>query len=794
MKNIKIFYLTLVAIIAGLFTACENKDFEAGPTVDGMQVYFPTTVPASYYLGEDENSVTIPVKRIVTDEAAAINILGSDESELFDIPSSVSFAAGEDTASLKITFDRSKLVDGMEYPVSLLINDENNTTPYGESSLSIIIAPWPWILEGEGLFRDDWLTSMFRGDASANIPVNIHRHKTREGIYMIEDMYGWNFLEPFFGASQSAIEAQVVRYTPTNITINCSDPNGVFIPRQFSGITDIDSDYGDYEIATLQDGLGKLEDGIITFPQRGLALFCLQGGQYANTSGMFRIVFPGIEIADYSLAAEYDGMKVEADGTTTSAYVNFTYGDDATGFHYTVASGNLGDDDIEAAVAAIVDGTNEDVVKVTELAEEGNTVTEKFALPSGGIYTLVAVALDKEGKPTVKGTASIKFYFPGAGGGTAPECELAARMGLVSEYWAEMSEQLPDSSSLYFEIAGSELKSVFIYIDTTDTINSYKAIGYSEEVIVDALGSDFSERVVPSINANGFYGSAWINRRSDTSYTMIVKATNIYDNSKVVSATYSTTAIPYSGDLAIGNYVMHFDAPANDGTTIPCDNYIKIVPQEEGNNTDFFVFDFGLEVEVNSWYAKYDAAASTLTLSGVIQGFESYGNMFGGWIAFSETEAERIVSFDAADENSQGTDPVVIKVDSATKQLATIDNDIIIYLGSVSGNSISNSQLVALYYADGTTLTKESAAAAATPKSLGKKSRSSKVPFSSVRVPADTQMTVAFEKKAFANTATVSKSNKVRTISINATKCEPLHKAFDRRDAKNGGILLEATK
>lgn len=791
MKSIRILYLMVVAILAGLFTSCENKEFEPGPEVPGAQVYFPSTTPTSYMLSEEDLNVVIPVKRVVTDEAISIDILSSDESGLLTIPSSVHFEAGSNTANLNITFDRTALEDGEEYPISLLINDDQNTTPYGNSRMSLVIAPWPWDFVGEGSFRDDWLTTMWNGDASVETPVNIHKHKTREGIYMIEEMYGWNFLEAFFGGSQSAIESQLgLNYTPTNIILNCADPNGVFFGRQFSGITDVDPAYGDYEIATLNDGLGKLENGVVTFPVNGLALFCLKGGQYANKSGMFRLLFPGAEITDYSTAVEYGGMKVSADNTVAKAILDFIYGDDVTGIKYVISTGNV-TDNADTIAKGIADGTIENVYEIEEFSAGDKKASIEVELTSG-IYSVIAVPLDKNGAPRASDAAALMFYFPGAGGSAAPECDLTAIMGLVSEYWAEKSEDLPDSSSLYFEIAGSELKSVTIYIDTTDAINDYKANGYSEEVIVDALGSDFSERVVPSINANGSYGSAWIDRRSDTSYTMIVKATNIYEKSKVVSATCSTAAIPYSGDLAIGNYVMHFDAPANDGSTIPCDNYIKIVPQAEGNDTDFFVFDFGLEIEVNSWYAKYDAAASTLTLSGVIQGFESYGNMFGGWIGFSETEAERIVSRNAADENSKGTDPVVIKVDPATKQLASIDNDILVYLGSLSGNSVSNPQLAALYYADGTTFAKESAAAAATPKSLGKKSRSAKVPFSSVKVPADTHKTVAFEKKAFANTATVSKSNIVRTISAKAAKCEPLQKTICRRTVKNDVASFEA--
>lgn len=789
MKNIKIFYLTLVAILAGLFTACENKDFEAGPTVDGIQVYFPTTVPASYYLGEDENSVTIPVKRIVTDEAAVINILGSDESELFDIPSSVSFAAGENTAALKITFDRSKLVDGTEYPVSLLINDENNTTPYGESSLSIIIAPWPWILEGEGLFRDDWFTSMFRGDASANIPVRIHRHKTREGIYMIEDMYGWNFLEPFFGYSRSEIEAGLVRYTPTNITINCSDPNGVFIPRQFSGITDIDSSYGDYEIATLQDGLGKLEDGIITFPERGLALFCLKGGQYANTSGMFRIVFPGIEIADYSLAAEYDGMKIEADGTTASAYVNFTYGDDATGFHYTVASGNLGDNDIEAAVAAIVDGTNEDVVKVTELAEEGNTVTEKFALPSGGAYTLVAVALDKEGKPTVKGATSIKFYFPGAGGGTAPDCEIAVELMKVSEFNPNLVAQYPDETSLAAMITGKELSEVTYYVNTTSLINAIDdgSMGLTWEEVMSAYGSKWTSKQFDFLEANGYWGTVFSNMKPATSYSIVVLAKNNYGKSALATATCSTAAAEYSGEMVIGDYTMVCGEGEN-----ASENIFNVTAVSSTSVTDFLATDFVWEDGIE-WTGVYDPAALTLTLTSSDLGKWYITTIQGTNYAYG------VFSFNEAVGNT-GKDPVVVTIDSATKQLKGLNTGmhVEVDLATITSDNKIDEIIGAMAVYDATSVIAPYVETSSVSSFLKKKTNSivsrTKVPYRNFDM---NDLKVANRKEALKSGVCGTEmrmERKLATLKVNAQACEPLHKAFDRRAAQNGSTLLEAMK
>ena len=112
MKSIKIFFLATVAIVAGLFTACSDDDFKAGPEVDGAQVYFPENVTTQHSISDDVSSIAIPVKRIAKDEALTVAVLASDESGLFTIPSSVSFAAGKETSELLITFDRTKLEDG----------------------------------------------------------------------------------------------------------------------------------------------------------------------------------------------------------------------------------------------------------------------------------------------------------------------------------------------------------------------------------------------------------------------------------------------------------------------------------------------------------------------------------------------------------------------------------------------------------------------------------------------------------------------------------------------------------
>ena len=120
MKSIKIFFLATVAIVAGLFTACSDDDFKAGPEVDGAQVYFPENVTTQHSISDDVSSIAIPVKRIAKDEALTVAVLASDESGLFTIPSSVSFAAsrtsvcGSPRPSLKTSSSPSTAVSTPE--------------------------------------------------------------------------------------------------------------------------------------------------------------------------------------------------------------------------------------------------------------------------------------------------------------------------------------------------------------------------------------------------------------------------------------------------------------------------------------------------------------------------------------------------------------------------------------------------------------------------------------------------------------------------------------------------------
>lgn len=774
MKYITRFILMVIVAVAGLLSACTSSDdFEPGPKDSGAQVYFPNTIPSEFNVGDDESSVTIPVRRVVTDAAMTVNILASIEQGqegILNIPSTVSFEAGSDLANLVITFNRSALVDGTEYKASLLINDEQNLTQYGNYMIDITIIPWPWEELGTGKYRDGWLCGLFEGNL-VELDVTIHKHKSQEGVYMVEEMFGWTFMTEFFGATQSQLSGQF-SYTPTNITIDCSDPANVKIAKQYTGITEGVHNYGDFLIESAAPG--TFVNGVITFPEDGINAYMTGYSSNplpTNPDGTFRIMLPGAEITDYTLTAAYGGMLVNSDNSSASAVIDFTYGADVTGINYVIAEG-----DVEASAATlaaqIANGTAENILSVEEFTAGAGSVSVKADLANPGFYTVVALPLDKENKPLESNAAAASFYFPGMDGGDIPDCDMTAMMGLVSEYWPEMSTQCPDNSSLYFQINGSELKSLATVLATTEAVESVLNQGATYEDIVAANGTDHTGDFMPKINEQGSYGSAWINLKEATSYTMIVQATNIYGKSKIVVAKCSTSAPDYSdytGELAIGNYKMTYKASEEATFT----NTFTIKPVS-GSETDFIISDLGLD-NSTSWHATYDPSTLKFTVGGVEVGYEDDGNYFGRlWGYWDSGKTQKFGFFCYAnpdDENATGNDPCVFSVDPTSKQISALETTFIVPVFSASDDSLLG---YAGYYEAGETVITYQSGATGSSKSAAAVRRVN-IPFCSFTVPADakTSLRSAFTAQAFGKSK-VAEYTGIRTLDVKTAKCEPL--------------------
>ena len=243
-----------------------------------------------------------------------------------------------------------------------------------------------------------------------------------------------------------------------------------------------------------------------------------------------------------------------------------------------------------------------------------------------------------------------------------------------------------------------------------------------------------------------------------------------------------TTIPSYSGALVIGKYDMSYVASAEDSF----ENVFEIVPSV-GSNTDFFVKDFATEDDTQ-WYATYDSAQSTLTLSGVQLGREKDGNLLGKFTeALTPDQSLGYGVFSYADEDSKGSDPIVLTVDPTSKQIAKLMTDIEVPVADFNAGEIIGA--MAAYYVDGTVITKQSGTTSAATKAKVQGVRT-KIPFSSVRVPA--QIGKSFDSSSLLmNTKFVrnngNTNNGVRTLSVKTAKCEPLPMQMGRRaDLKTG--------
>lgn len=773
MKYITKFLLMGIVAVAGLLSACTSSDdFEPGPKDSGAQVYFPNTIPSEFNVGDDESSVTIPVRRVVTDEALTVNILASIEQGqegILNIPSTVSFEAGSDLANLVITFNRSALVDGTEYKASLLLNDEQNLTQYGNNMIDITIIPWPWEELGTGKYRDGWLCGLFEGNL-VELDVTIHKHKSQEGVYMVEEMFGWTFMTEFFGATQSQLSGQF-SYTPTNITIDCSDPANVKIAKQYTGITEGIHNYGDFLIESAAPG--TFVNGVITFPEDGINAYMTgysSNPLTTNPDGTFRIMLPGAEITDYTLTAAYGGMLVNSENSGASAVIDFTYGTDVTGINYVIAEG-----DVEASAATlaaqIANGTAENILTIEDFVVGAGSVSIKADLTTPGPYTVVALPLDKENKPLESNAAAASFYFPGMDGGDIPDCDVEAMMGSVSENKPDALEKNPDESSLYFKISGSELKTLHLLAMSTSNIETLVAQGASYEEIIASYGEDFSSIAVPTINETGYYENIWINLNENTSYTMLVQATNIYGRSKVLAVEKSTAAVDtswYTGELAIGKYDMVYQS-VEDGETITSSCTFTVNPVK-GSENEFTIKDLGLN-NTTSWYASYDSATHKFTVSGVEVGYEDLGSRFGqGWGYYDQARTMILGFFSFANEQSNGTDPCVFSVDATTGQINQLETLLQVLVADAASGKILG--YLTQYLPGETVITYAENASSSAVQPSSKQA---------IRHTATAKYMKATDRfsdhVATAKCAEMPKSaahSGVRTLDVKTAKCEPL--------------------
>lgn len=540
MKNLKIFFLSALVALAGLFTACtEDSDWSAGQPAEGPQVYFASTVATTYAIDAETSSVTIPVSRIETEgsmDAPILATISEEYSSLFTVPATVLFNEGAASTNLTITFDRESMEAGKSYDVTLAVDDPTLTTPYGYSTLTITLrVPEAFNLVGTGLWREDILTTFF-GVGNPEWEVEIYEDVAVKGLLYVKNVYGANC--PLFSNPSDPDE-------PHYIIIDASDPTAVSIARQSIGV---DVGYGLCSFGSI--AAGTLVDKVITFPAQGLifSMADYEGGAwyYSNGGGLWRLALPGAVLTDFSVEIEAAGHVADLGGNACPV-VNVYGGVDVAAVAIEFVEGDI-TTDYASVVAAMAEASTDDLsyatLKMNKEAErmEGQ-VTSKKAV-AAGMVTAVVLPYNADGEAQVDDAVAITFYFAGCGA-EAPACELEAYLFPYTQFW-DADAQYSDANSVAVGLMGTEIKLCSFSLWDTESFDMYTAAGYGLDAFVDPDPN--SEDAVPAEYIDGYINTdglvmSFRGIPSEMEFIVVAWAQNIYDSEiYVTSNRLSTTA------------------------------------------------------------------------------------------------------------------------------------------------------------------------------------------------------------------------------------------------------------
>ena len=540
MKSLKYILMFLVAAVT--FTACEKEAWTPGEPDAAQCVYFPSDI-RSFTLSTEDTSVEFPVYRATAGEAVSVNLLTSvvdptteSETDLFTVPATVSFPAGEVETTYTITFDAAQLEAGVNYQVLLQVKDAEFRGNYGLSSLSFTIGlPEPWVSLGEGIYRDNFYNALVDGlDPGYMAYVDIQQHAVETHRVRAYGLFGRNMMAAFYGGIPSFVEYHT---EDMSLEFDVTDPEAVIING------DSNATFGGspaQSVGFYMDGLnlhlvmndatklGVYRDGIISFPHANSFYIINEEyyGLYGNDSGLLAFALPGASFVDPSISASYAGMTVNAEGEA-KAIIEFSLGWDVTSYKFVVLEQDA-TATAEEVIAGILDGTLEEGVYV---AEDASQLAWELPIKKG-IFTVVAVPYI--GEDAYDAYVEM-FYFPGAEV-QIPEFVAEVVVDSISNITGNPAteESYPTTSSfgIYMECEmGDAIKSITYFVGKGALNDDI------DDSVYIANGNDASA-FIPQIIEKGYAIMAFQNMQAGMEVGVLISFDTVY-GVKTIRSTYT---------------------------------------------------------------------------------------------------------------------------------------------------------------------------------------------------------------------------------------------------------------
>lgn len=394
MKLFKSIIPALLAVVAVGFTACsDDDDYVVGQQSPGA--YFSDKLPATVAIPLDGSSFDITVNRTSADDPATYTLTSTDESGLFNIPSSVTFTGSELTAPVTITFDPSKVEFDTPYPITLKLE---SATAYGKETYSFnAIKANPMEVEelGDAIYT---YNGIWKGQDVQPISKTWNPSKPNCITYLMENWGG--------GATLNVV-------VPDMSAVNADGLTEALVPCQFTGY--VHAEYGPVWVADYYSYWKDYRHDPDAEQVRGSSYYNTERGlfnlhvvyyvpEYGNGNSSFgdfdeTLQLPGYP--DYSISVTYNGTLIRPDGSY-EANATVSPAADVASFKTACVQGN----DAQAAVNAILSGAE----GVQEF--EGNEPQSVyFPLTAGGNYVIAAVSYDAGGNPIQADAASFQLQI-----------------------------------------------------------------------------------------------------------------------------------------------------------------------------------------------------------------------------------------------------------------------------------------------------------------------------------------------------------------------------------------------
>ena len=529
--------LAMMAMLSFAAISCTpEEEYQKGELdVEGCYgVYFPSQEVSSKTITldpKDKRRVKITVARELSDVDFDITVpVEISGDEIFEVEDIV-FEGGAASTSFYISFPDAEI--GKKYTCTVEVTDpqyvSNYRTKANYITLNVVVVSWDEI--GTGMFYDYNFSNSQTGEPMS-VETKIYKNSNESNLFRVDDPYsafmkgagaasstaapeyfefrvlqrGQEFVA-FDGADAVTIPVDdLVHYEP--IFTAYADPSYgdayLYHPSLLNGYEDPMTWY-DNRVLSWQDAARTLP-GVV---QLAPSLYFPNAGGYAPAISAM-IVFPGAKLTDYTMNI-VAGLSENGEVPVT-----VTLGEDVAKVKYAVFSGELGTAKLTEKTDGIIAGT----VTCETFTKSGEYKIK--GLKTTGLYTLVAVAFDDNGKSVAHTSLVFGFLKEGETNPVSINCGI-----IVSDKYAP--EGHTSENSLEFYIYGSDIKTAYYGLYRKKDVEEK-----FESVLVDLKSVAASEAEIEAINGNGLT-DVFIRLNSGMEYVLVVCASNGFEE-KIITA------------------------------------------------------------------------------------------------------------------------------------------------------------------------------------------------------------------------------------------------------------------